>query len=280
MGLQIQDVNALLIIPKGIEALILMALVVLLTKQLLAQPKEERYILNKLFIVSFICWGSYMICDAILYPLAAVPFSDYVGDIPLESQITGYPIEYPHVYIAQVLRDISMVLVFITAFMYFSSSIVIMKGENWTRKNIFKNSALIFVCLFLVALIVISDQIGVSKTGNDILVSEKWGSFEGGLSLILLILIFLASAIILFRTMANIENTDSIFRKRTMLIGLGILVVAMGGIYWIIFGITRGSEGVFFTNEELLFYTFIGHGIWTISPLLIYAGLKPEKNLA
>jgi hypothetical protein len=276
MELDPQTVNLILIIPKLIEAFIFLILVILLTKRLLAKPVDKRYILNKLFIGSFIAWSIYMICDAILYNLAGVPFLDMTGDILIENQVTGYPSEYSEVLISQVLRDIAMVFAFLMCYGYLASASVIKKGEKWTKEHLFKNWLFNIPLWVIVIFLIVGDQIGVTKDGDNVWVKEKWGSMEGALSMIIIIAILLTSAIIFFRVVLSMEDVSPEFKKRTRQIGAGIMLMAVGGIYWIVLGVATSDPANPLPIITHTILTFVGHAIWMISPILIYLGLKNQ----
>ena len=273
MAITPQDLQLILIIPKSIEIAIFTILVVLLWKRLMAKPPEQRYILNKLFIFSFICWAIYMLCDVILYNLAAVPFLDVAGDVASEqTAISGYPSDYPEIAVSQVLRDIAMVSGFLMTYAYLASALVIKNGEMWTREHLFKKHILTVIFAILVIVLVSGDQIGVHKVGDEVWVKEKWGTIQGALSLLIIVVFLVVSALLFFLTVSKMGESDPAFRKRTMMIGLGILVMALGGIFWMVIGISNSISP--YTNETQVVFQFIGHGIWTLSPILIFNGLK------
>jgi magnesium-transporting ATPase (P-type) len=271
-----QFVNLILVIPKSIEAFICIFLVVLLTKRMMKKPPEERYLLNKLFIFAFTCWFLYIGLDAILYNLAAIPFVNMPADVILDSQVTGYPSEYPQVMIAQILRDIAMVAAFLLCYSYFTSSFLISHGTDWVKQKIFKNIPFNAIYFFIMIFLVAGDQIGVTKTGLDIFVEEKWDSMESAISMLLIIVLLLISATIFFRTVNKLESKDEIFKKRTRQIGWGVLVMGLGGVYWLIIGIYRSLPGVDLPYYIIIALIFLGHFIWMLSPILIYLGLRDQ----
>jgi hypothetical protein len=271
------EIQLIMTIPKAIELFIFILMIILLYRRLVSKPPEQRYILNKLFILAFLLWAIYMICDMILYNLAALPFINYVGDIAKVDNITGYPVEYPDVLISQILRDIAMTCGFLMCYFYLAAAAVIKNGEEYTKQKIFKNVIFNLICALLIIILVAGDQIGVYKVGNSVWVEEKWGSAEGALSLLIIIVVLLISSIMFFRTIMAMGQEDPAVKRRSLLIGSGILTMALGGIYWMVYGIIRSQPGVQIDLSIQIPIAFLGHIIWTICPILIYLGLRDKK---
>lgn len=69
-----------------------------------------------------------------------------------------------------------------------------------------------------------------------------------------------------------------------MLLSFGVLLMGVGEAYWILKGVLNlvPAFTVFITTNDL-WLKIIGHSIWTLSPILIYLGLRelpvefPEK---
>jgi len=107
-------------------------------------------------------------------------------------------------------------------------------------------------------------------------VEEKWDSMESAISMLLIIVLLLISSTIFFRTVNKLESKDEIFKKRTRQIGWGVLVMGLGGVYWLIIGIYRSLPGVDLPYYIIIALIFLGHFIWMLSPILIYLGLRDQ----
>jgi hypothetical protein len=85
--------------------------------------------------------------------------------------------------------------------------------------------------------------------------------------------IYLSCAILLFKTLQSLtsEEPSKEFKKRIIFFMWGVLFMGFGHIYWLVLGlIAMYSPGVLILPSYI--YYFIGHGLWTISPVLIYFG--------
>jgi hypothetical protein len=278
MALTIQAVQLLTSIPKIIELIIYTLLIIDLTKRYLSKPVDQRYILNKVFIVAFICWAIYIFLDILIYILPVAKIELLTYDILKENALTGYPLDFPELLIAQIMRDIAFTAgyVFIAANLY--AAVIIKSGEDAARSFVshLKIPIVFFVIFAFVS--IINDQIGVYKEGPSVIVEERVNTFGGAIAILMITLFLLITSIIVLKTLSKIGREDKKLRRRSLFIGFGLLLKGIGALYWIIFGITRANIDI--TNQPLLVFLLmmIGHLLWTISPILIFLGLKSGEK--
>ncbi len=274
MALTIQAVQLLTSIPKIIEFIIYLFLIIDLVKRYNAKPVDQRYILNKVFIFAFVCWAIYIFLDILIYilPVARIELLTY--DISKENALTGYPLDFPELLIAQLLRDIAFTAgyLFIAAYLY--AAVIIKSGEDSAKKFIAHSKiSFAFFCL-LAILSIANDQIGVYKQGASVIVEERVNTFGGAVSILMITGFLMVTSIIILRTLSKFGSNDKILRKRSLLIGIGVLLMGIGAVYWIIFGLARANIDVNQMVVQIMMLIFLGHMFWTISPILIYKGLK------
>ncbi len=234
--------------------------------------------MNKVFIVAFICWAIYIFLDILIYILPVAKIELLTYDILKENALTGYPLDFPELLIAQIMRDIAFTAgyVFIAANLY--AAVIIKSGEDAARSFVshLKIPIVFFVIFAFVS--IINDQIGVYKEGPSVIVEERVNTFGGAIAILMITLFLLITSIIVLKTLSKIGREDKKLRRRSLFIGFGLLLKGIGALYWIIFGITRANIDI--TNQPLLVFLLmmIGHLLWTISPILIFLGLKSGEK--
>ena len=270
----IQPLQEILIIPKSIEVLLFLIVSIFIAKQFRNAPRQERPLLNRLFLAGIIGWTVYITLDIFIYVFAGWSF-DALSPLGTYS---GYNLEYLSLLIVQILRDIGMAGAMIITVSYFLAAFTIQMGEIKTRRYFFNIPS--FVGISVISLVIIYyDQIAVTISASGISVSAIWNSWSG-LSLFIIILLYIMSAIILSLALreANIsENSKETKRKIRFLIA-GVLFMALGHFYWFILGQLVIYAPLFIGMFNVIALYVFGHMLWATSPICIYVGLSYKKK--
>jgi hypothetical protein len=146
-------------------------------------------------------------------------------------------------------------------------------------KSVFTNNKIVLSLMITITFVIAAgDIIKVSISETGISVSGVFNGFAG-VSIALNVLIYVISAIMLFRILNTVSTDDpsKYFKKRIKFFMWGVIFMGFGHIYWLILGlISIYSPSLLILPT--LFYFFLGHSLWTISPVLIYLGFGKGKK--
>ena len=150
-------------------------------------------------------------------------------------------------------------------------------------KSVFTNNKVVLSLMIVITIVIAAgDSIKVSVSEAGISVSGVFNGFAG-FSVGLNVLLYVVSALMLYRTISVVTSDDpsKLFKKRIRFFMWGVIFMGIGHIYWLVLGlISIFSPSMLFL--PVLFYFFLGHSFWTISPVLIYLGFgkgyKAEEN--
>lgn len=262
-------IHTILILPKSLNLLTFLLISLHLLKKYMKTSEDDRYVLHRVFIFGFLSWVLYMAVDIIVFPLATQSFIDM--NIQNTGTVMYYPLEYPSLFIANVLRDFGMAGGLCSAFSYLFSVFIITKGELWTWEKIVKKKWLLAIIAIGSCILIANDTLGVTVIDGAIYTEAVWSGMAG-FSVFLLVLIYCGSALFLGITVLKINCKEEHFRRGFKMIAIGISFMGLGSIYWLVFGKLRGFIEMEFWM--ILMFYFIGHFIWSASPILIYYGLK------
>jgi hypothetical protein len=272
----ISSLELVLILPKAIETALFILNIWLINKKNKGTAWKDRAQFHKSFLFGMISWTIYIFLDLLIYICAGLsmdattPYGTY----------QGYDTNFPSLVIVNILRDISFVASIVVSWNYLIAAFALLFDEEKVKSVFTKNAITIFLMIALTIIIAGGDIIQISLSAEGINVSGIFNGFAG-LSIALNVLIYVISAILLFRTLSVITSEDpsKIFKKKIKFFMWGVLFMGFGHIYWLILGLIS----LFAPNIlilPILFYYFLGHSFWTISPVLIYLGFgkaqKPE----
>ena len=269
MALSSMLIQQLLIIPKSINLITFLLIAFNLIKKYKKTPEEQKYVLNRLFIFGFLSWSLYMLFDILLYPLASLSFMNQ--GIQQMDLIAYYPEQYPSLVIANILRDIGLAAAFALAYSYFFSALIVMKGELWVNEKVLKKPLLPLVFLILTIYLIANDTIGVEIINGDIIVEAVWNG-AAGFSILFSIIIYFIASLLLAMVILKMDYCERDLKIQFTKISIGMILMSIGAIYWFIFGYIRT---IFQIDLVIVFIWYVfGHFIWSISPILIYQGLR------
>lgn len=246
---QYPEIEYLLLIPKVIEII----LFVVISNKVYHANKS---LLNRLFLGFFVFWIFYLILDCIIWITAAdSPFAFDMGNI---------------------MRDVQIGCIITASFFIVLTTRVIQQSSMALKKGFIINSAVVATILVIILsfanYIVIRDNnmniiprnslppVGFARVNAPITV---WTAIGGALPIIINFL-----CVVVLIGLAR-KTKDPVLKKNMLLLILGITVLPIGFIYFIV----RGMIGL-----DSLFYSVLGHGIWSTSPLLIWRSKIASDN--
>ncbi len=259
----------LISIPKAIQFVVLIVVIVNILKKKRQSGKEEWYRLTLCYLNAFVFLAIFTLFDFLLYNIAALDFYSIEGDI----YRFGYDYEFPSLFIASIMRDISLGSTLLFAQEIYMASLIIKKGELYTETHFINNKLKRIIVTSIGIILVAFDVLAVDKKDDDILVTETWNS-TGGIALILIILVLFFSGMRLMNVIRSIdEEFDKNQRKGIGYFAFGILLFSIVSLYWMMLGIIR-SNFLTISNVVLISLVFMGNTAWIFVPVLIYRGLK------
>lgn len=270
----IEKLQIALIIPKSIEAILFLIVIIKLWKKYQGVTIKNRPQLNKLFLIGLFSWFIYITLDIGIFILAPLSFdSDHANGL-----FVGYLQQYPSLLYANIIRDIGFLGLSIISWSYFIAGFSIRYGEKKTKKIFFENKIVLGSIILFTLMFDIIDQIGVEIRDGEVNTHSN-GKGVAGFFLVVVIVLFIMGATMLNTTLKStvLENQDQKYRKKVRFLMFGVILMAAGDIYWVFLSIIRLWPP--FTNFVLtkmnyeIFYWF-GHILWMFSPLFIYYGLK------
>nr|MDO8110486.1 hypothetical protein [Candidatus Sigynarchaeota archaeon] len=227
------------------------------------------YILSRLFFLAYTGWSVFIASDAVLFEIAMLSPAFFV--------------------MANILRDISIVMICLVPVCFIIGVFVIKEGEEIAIEK--KKGRLI--SLFLMSLIIttgilLNDKIVVYDiTVNPIvpfgidelppLPGTYLVNFDQSTGFPLVFyLIFVAWYVTGTMLMFSIQHRESGIKKmRARRIMWGILMIPAGIVYFVILGYLFPDTG---SLELRGILTVLGHVLWNLSPTLIFLGLRMKEK--
>ncbi|MCY3414611.1 MAG: response regulator [Candidatus Heimdallarchaeota archaeon] len=244
---------------------------------ILEKRQEKRWdslpLLYKLLFLGHLGWFIFISLDLIIYTIAALSFES----TPIPSSIevyAGYPIEYPSLLLANILRDFANIGASLMMFSYVFISIMVHKGEDYTM-NILKNRLYMgFLIIFSVTLS-FTEQVSVALyPSGEVVVDALWSGF-GGISILIFLILYLIAGFSIKRSLYKQEFLSKNHQVTLKAFTNGILFMGYGLLFIMIFGVLKDIyPEIFLIPAIRLLILYINHLFWLISPLLILVGLK------
>nr|MDO8083816.1 hypothetical protein [Candidatus Sigynarchaeum springense] len=228
----------------------------------------SKYILNHLFYLAFICWSVYISLDGVLYVIAPNGKLAYI--------------------LANVMRDIGVLMLAFTPLCFILASFIIKEGEEIALNM--KKGRMIFtvVVSFVIALVMIlTDTIVVrdsSKPGKPFIdpsllppttvnfkVTFDSVSLQGQASsffILAFVAWYVASVLLMFVQQSRESGAK---RNRTRFIMIGMLAIPAGICYFVLLPCV-----VPVSQEPNLqpWFNLAGQLVWATSPVLVYFGMR------
>ncbi|HME55011.1 MAG TPA: hypothetical protein VKM55_22590 [Candidatus Lokiarchaeia archaeon] len=228
--------------------------------------RKSKYVLNSLFSMSLLGWATYIGTDAILYQIA--------------------PISLFFFKLASVLRDVGMIGISLVPLGYILAAFLLKDGEEITFQRKKKRVILAFIVDFIIILgVILNDSIVVyiqgTKTPIDpttlppmVPYSVNFDSvtIKGQIAYIFYMsycIWYFAAVYLMFSIQKGESGRE---RRRARYIMFGMLMIPVGILYYVLIG----------PNVPTAIYPiidFLGHLIWTSSPILIFLGVRIQMHV-
>lgn len=271
----ISSLELFLIIPKLIETALFVINIVLINNKYKGIAWKDRPQFHRSFLMGMIAWTIYIFLDIFIYTCAGLsmdentPFGTY----------QGYDFDFPSLFGVNILRDIAFGASSIMSWNYIIAAFALRYDEEKVKAVFTNNIVVLFLMCVITMIITGGDIVQVSVSEAGISVSGIFNGFAG-FSIAFNIIIYVISTLMLLFTLSELIRDDPSknFKKKIRFFIWGIIFMGIGHIYWLILGLfTIFSPSVL--NLPVLFYFFLGHIFWMISPVLIYLGFgKGKKN--
>ncbi len=210
--------------------------------------------LNKLFMIAFLTWSIYTICDLIMWITAANSPTWFIID--------------------NRLRDLQLISAYAFSYMIFYASQLIKSG----KKGIKKNMMLIIAGIYLMCAIafVATDELEITDGVGNVLDPNVWAtapvivvspniSLISALFMAIPLILYGVSVATLIRVINQIDD-DPALRKRMIYLIIGICLIPLGIIY---FAIVLSDPSLY-----NFWVAFIGRMIWAFSPVFVWRSQK------
>jgi PAS domain S-box-containing protein len=229
----------------------------------------------------------YIFLDLFIYLLA--PISMEMAPLGLykiyNDQFTLYNIQYTSLFLVNLLRDIATLGAMVQLWSYFLASLTILLGESRSLK-LSKNILFLLLISTISIFIAFNDTITVTIIAfNDTITGPVVKADFSGIGLFVMYLyvsIYFFSVVMLFlslrreKRVLNINSNQMKIHVKSLI--LGIFLMGLGYFYWIVLSSPMVKIPSFFFENNLYFY--VGHSIWTISPIFIYFGLRKPIEIS
>ncbi len=270
----ISSLQLTLIIPKLIETALFVINILLINKKNKGIAWKNRPQFHKSFLLGMMAWTIYIFLDIFIYTCAGLsmdettPFGTY----------QGYNSTFPSLFAVNILRDIGFVGSLIMSWSYLIAAFALLYDEEKVKSVFTNNKITLSIMITITIIITAGDFIQVSVSEAGISVSGIFNGFAG-FSIGLNVIIYIISALMLFRTLSTVSSDDpsKYFKRRIRFFMWGVIFMGFGHIYWLILGLISIFSPSLLTLP-ILFYYFLGHSLWTISPVLIYLGFGKGKK--
>lgn len=258
---QVPDVAGIIIILAKVSDFFISVVLAIKIK------KMSNYVLNTLFFIALIGWASYIGTDAILYEIA--------------------PIILVFFNIANLLRHVGMIGISLVPLCYILAAFLIKDGEEITFQQKKKRIILAFVVNFTILMgVIVNDSIVVYVNGTKIPIdpttlpptvaySVNFDSvtLKGEIAYIFYMSYCIWYFIAIYLMFSIQKRESGLEKRRARYIMYGMLMIPVGILYYVLLGPNVPPD-----VYEML--DILGHIIWTLSPVLIYLGLRIQSNNA
>ena len=267
------DPQTIFMITRIIGASLTLIVILTLSRKFRSIPLKQRPLLHKLFMLGLLGWLIYITCDFFIYGFAAVSFNP---NVPIRAE--GYYLEYPSLFIANILRDFAIAASFLQIWGYYFSSNAIYLGEARTREQL-KSKVTWAIMLILSVPVIIIDKTRVQIEGGSIIIGSTGSSITDFIQLIVPIVMFNFAAYRLSRVLKNsiqsedinLINNVSKIRTGISMMGFSYVWYFVGRIVLILFDLRNNFAALLFVGLTL-------HLLWICSPVFLYFGLKSMNN--
>ncbi len=272
----VPQAQLIIMFPKAAEAIIF-GIVAFMVRSRGGKTFKDQYMLNRALFVGFLGWALCMSLDVFLYMLAPQDFNPNI-----EIMMAGYDFTHSSLFLANVLRDISMGGGYIFLWSLFIAAYIIRNGEAKTKQVLTKNPLFIGGVTAYGLFFIFTDEIFVwIRPGQDTVVNAVFSGISL-LTLFVTISIYVITAIY-FRKTASIGmySAERSIQKRIIVLSSAVLLFAVILVYWLVKGIMEQLPDigpiVLALNVPL---EVLGHGIWTMAPVLMFLSIrKPLPDL-
>ena len=270
----ISNLQLTLIIPKSIETALFVINIILINNKNKETAWKDRPQFHKSFLLGMIAWTIYILLDIFIYTLAGLS----MGETTPFGTYQGYDSNFPSLIAVNVLRDIAFVASLIMSWSYLIAAFALLYDEERVKAVFTNNKIVLSIMITITIVIAAGDIIQVSVSESGISVSGVFNGFAG-FSIALNVIIYIISALMLFRTLSVVSSDDpsKSFKRRIRFFMWGVIFMGFGHIYWLVLGLISIFSPSLLTLPILVYY-FLGHGLWTISPVLIYLGFGKGKK--
>jgi membrane-associated HD superfamily phosphohydrolase len=236
------------------------------------KPNAERPLLNKLLLIGLSGWFLYSIMDIFLFELAWVAIPQ---DAPL-GIYTGYPIEYPKLMYANIMRDFAIFGAMMMNWTFMIAAFCIKFGEAKTEKIFTKNKWMLVIIVISIVVVVIGDQVAVTIWENGGYSASAFTVGLGAIFIYIAIGFYILAAVFLIWNLysASKSQSDPQMRKALIILGLGILFMGIGHSFWVIYS-KIGALYPDWASQTVnwLSMSLLGHFLWMLSPIFIIVGI-------
>jgi|SRR5271157_2289596 len=261
--------------PKAIEAIVFY-IMAFMVKNRGGKAFKDQYILNRTFFVGFLGWAICMTLDIFLYMIAPLSFNPNVA-----VYAAGYDFTYPSLVIANFLRDISMIGGYVHIWCLLIAAYIIRHGMIETNKHLTQNW--VFYCIVGAygAFFIITDSIFVQIVPGQPTVVNAVFSGISLVTLTITISLYWIGAAFFYRTAhIQIYSAEPVLQHRIKLLSYGVILFGSILVYWLLIGMveTLPEIGPVVVAWDIPL-EILGHGIWTIAPILMYGGLRDPRKI-
>lgn len=238
---------------------------------------QNRPQLNKLLLFGMGGWSIYSLLDIIIFNFAweSIPPSEPVGIY------SGYLIQYPLLFWANVLRDFAIGGAMIMNWSFLIAAHNIHFGELRTRKIFFENRKMLLFEIVSTLVLIGGDMISVTVHPEGFISASSAKVGLGAIFLIITVCFYIFAGGMLLKVFQNImfEDQDPKFKHRLRLISAGIISMGIGDLYWGILSIFKYIYPVWFNSAiNWMTTSFVGHLFWILCPISFLIGLRFEKK--
>lgn len=259
-------------IPRSIEVIIYLIIAVQLSSRLKKTP-DSGYILKKNYVLMFIFWMIYMILDIISALIGGLSLTEEFIDtlIFVDPEVPilfiGYNSLVLSLTIGCIVKDIQLLFGIAFIFFLYRTSMIVKYGEE---KGLLKAKNVVWLLIGTISafFIIVFDVAGIEVYQNytiKILYNIETLSMVG--LVINLALITYSSTLVVIEFLKSKDNLDQITRKRLFKFSIGYVLIVMGLWWWVI-------APIFGIDNFPIIFQSIGHGFWTLSPILFYKAMN------
>ena len=264
----VEPVQIFLILPKVIEFTLFSLIIQRETYKYKGVPWGERSQIHKLFLVGSIGWTTFLFLDIFIFLLAGVSFNPN----SVSGNYEGYDVHNVSLLWANILRDISTIGFLVLLWCNFIISYNIKYGEERTSQIFFNKPSYAIMASSLI--LVFFETVEVSIKSGTIIVDAVWTGLAG-LSVTIVTIVYLTAILRLEILLRNSkQNLSENYIKQIRYVIRGLALIGYGLLFLFIAGLLKNVFPDIFSNQEARFIVqFVGHLLWTLSPIYILRGI-------